>query len=96
MEIRPWRIYILISSCTSALAFLAITWLPESPKFLLAMGRKEEALAILRRIYAANGLGTEEVSVHVFMDRSFCRETVRIGTRIQFGCGLYIGTIHCR
>lgn len=62
MLIRPWRMYILISSCTSALAFVAISLLPESPKFELVMGRKEEALAILRRVYAANGLGSKEVS----------------------------------
>lgn len=61
MLVRPWRIYILISSLTSALTFLVITWLPESPKFELAMGRKDESLTILRRIYVANGLGAAEV-----------------------------------
>lgn len=58
--------YILISSCTSALAFIAISLLPESPKFELAMGRKENALAILRRIYEANRLGTAKVSLYYF------------------------------
>lgn len=57
MVIRSWRLYILITSGTSALAFVAICLLPESPKFELAMGRPDEAVRILSRAYAANGRG---------------------------------------
>lgn len=58
--VRSWRIYILISSGTSALAFIAICLLPESPKFMLAMGQPNEAVRILGIAYEANGLGRRE------------------------------------
>lgn len=63
MLIRPWRMYIFIGSLTSAIAFVVISFLPESPKFELSMGRKERALGILKSAYAANKLGLAEVSV---------------------------------
>lgn len=63
MLVKPWRIFIFIGSCTSAVAFVAIYFLPESPKFLLSMGEKDEALEILRTIYAANRLGKSLVNI---------------------------------
>lgn len=51
---RTWRIYILFSSSIVAAGYVASLFLPESPKFELAMGRADEALRILRRVYTAN------------------------------------------
>lgn len=51
---RAWRIYIMFSSSIVAMAFAATLLLPESPKFLLAMGRPTETLAILRMMYRWN------------------------------------------
>lgn len=59
--IGPWRVYLASCSFISAIAFVAITFLPESPKFLLAIGKSEEALATLRRIYRINTGQPEEV-----------------------------------
>lgn len=57
----PWRMYILISSLINAIAFGLLMFLPESPKFMLAMGKPDEALAILRRVYATNTGKPQEV-----------------------------------
>ncbi|NUO65310.1 MAG: MFS transporter [Gemmatimonadaceae bacterium] len=48
-----WRILWLIGLPTGVLLILLNRWIPESPRFLLAHGRSEEASAIMRRYGAA-------------------------------------------
>lgn len=48
---RPWRLYLLVSSFVLAIALLAAIRLPESPKFLLAIGKNQECLDVLKRLY---------------------------------------------
>lgn len=60
MVYRPWRFFILLSSLINALAFVSFTFLPESPKFLMAMGMQQEALDILKNIHRMNN-GDKEV-----------------------------------
>ncbi|CAD6226836.1 GSCOCG00005937001-RA-CDS [Cotesia congregata] len=51
---NSWRLYLgLIGVPTLVLGFI-LTMYPESPKYLLSRGRKQEALEILREIYAVN------------------------------------------
>lgn len=51
----PWRLYIVLSSLINAFAYCIFLFLPESPKFMLAMGKQKEALDILVIGYKANG-----------------------------------------
>lgn len=60
---KPWRLYILVNSLFSGLAALAMYFLPESPKFLLAMGKPQESLEILKRIYVVNRRKSKEVNI---------------------------------
>lgn len=76
MVIRSWRIYIFISSCSSAFAFVAFCFLPESPKFMLAMNRPDEAVRILSLVYERNGMGPR----YEYPVKSIALET--IGSRL--------------
>ena len=49
-----WRIPALIQAFPSIIQIIFIYWVPESPRFLMAKDRHEEALAILAK-YHANG-----------------------------------------
>lgn len=63
MVYKPWRLFILTSSGINIFAFLGLLFMPESPKFLLAMGKKEEALAIIKKVYKTNTGKSMEVSL---------------------------------
>ncbi|XP_026478597.1 synaptic vesicle glycoprotein 2C-like isoform X2 [Ctenocephalides felis] len=49
-----WRLYVLICSLPNLLGLIMIITFPETPKFLLATGKTEEALDVLARMYASN------------------------------------------
>lgn len=54
VELKPWRLFLLCTSMVNLLNAILFSFLPESPKFLLAMNRKQEALEVLSRVYAVN------------------------------------------
>lgn len=51
MNYAIWRIFLLVCSCLSGLITILMLFLPESPKFLLAQGKHDEAIKILEEIY---------------------------------------------
>lgn len=63
IEFKPWRFFLMCTSLVSLWNSIISWFLPESPKFLVAMNRKDEALAVLRRIYAINTGNSKEVII---------------------------------
>lgn len=60
MKMSSWRVFVFAASLHNLINFIAFMYLPESPRFLLAMNQKEETLHVLQRIYATNtGLSKE-------------------------------------
>ncbi|XP_043274483.1 synaptic vesicle glycoprotein 2C-like isoform X2 [Venturia canescens] len=49
-----WRIYILICTTPAILGLVTMSFLPESPKQLMNNGQTEEALELMRKMYAMN------------------------------------------
>ncbi|CAD1469208.1 unnamed protein product, partial [Heterotrigona itama] len=54
LEINSWRVFLAICSLPEFLACIAIFAFPESPRFLLMKGRREEALEVFKKIYSVN------------------------------------------
>ncbi|XP_045467519.1 organic cation/carnitine transporter 7-like [Harmonia axyridis] len=52
--ISPWRLYLIFLAIPEGILGLWFMRLPESPKYLLAIGKKHEALDILRKMFALN------------------------------------------
>lgn len=60
---RPWRLLLFCCSLINLWNVVVFSLLPETPKFLLATKRKDEALDVLRRMYAFNTGKSKEVSL---------------------------------
>ncbi|XP_055846361.1 synaptic vesicle glycoprotein 2B-like [Episyrphus balteatus] len=51
---KPWRFYIVCCGLLGFVSGLCFLILPESPKYLLSVGKEDEVIAILKRIYSIN------------------------------------------
>lgn len=53
--VAAWRVFVACCSAWATGAAIVMAWLPESPKFLLAVGRQREAIEVLTRMWRVNG-----------------------------------------
>lgn len=60
---RPWRLLTLIMALPLGVSAIMLHFFSESPKFLANVGRVEESVRALKRIYEANGQGDKEYPV---------------------------------
>lgn len=51
---KPWRLFLAMCSLPELLSFLIITFLPESPKFVLGQGKPDAAYEILQKMHRMN------------------------------------------
>ncbi|XP_055844744.1 synaptic vesicle glycoprotein 2B-like isoform X2 [Episyrphus balteatus] len=51
---KPWRLFIVACACPGVLCAIIIMFYPESPKFLMSIGKNEEALEVLRKMHKWN------------------------------------------
>ncbi|XP_049842899.1 synaptic vesicle glycoprotein 2A-like [Schistocerca gregaria] len=83
ITMRSWRVFLILGAVPSAVTFLGL-WLllPESPKFLLAVGRPDEALAVLRKMFATNsGLPPEKYPVVALQGDALTSSPVGVNTK---------------
>lgn len=51
---KSWNLFVLVCGLPSVILGLWLFFFPESPKFLFECGDAEEALIVLKNIYASN------------------------------------------
>lgn len=52
---KPWRLFLLVCGLPSLVCMLALWNVPESPKFILSLGKQKETIDILQTVYRWNG-----------------------------------------
>ncbi|XP_045461409.1 synaptic vesicle glycoprotein 2B-like [Harmonia axyridis] len=62
--LHSWSLYLFINAIPSLLAAFLLYFLPESPKFLMSLGRNDEALEVFKKIYSIN-TGCPKETYHV-------------------------------
>lgn len=63
IKFAPWRLFIITIASVNAINSVVFSFMPETPKFLLAMNKPEEALVVLRKMYEINTGNIKEVSL---------------------------------
>lgn len=61
INFKSWRLYLICNSFINLFNGIVFKILPESPKFLLTIQRPEQALDVLKRVYAFNTGQSKEV-----------------------------------
>ncbi|XP_046420410.1 synaptic vesicle glycoprotein 2C-like isoform X2 [Neodiprion fabricii] len=54
MVFNSWRLFLVVCTVPEFIACLALSFFPESPRFLIAKGRHQEALDVFKKIYSIN------------------------------------------
>lgn len=82
IEMRPWRLLVMLYS-TPSLIFATCLWrFPESPKFLWVKGQSDEALKILRDVYSWNS--GNPPSLYSVSSFTFCDALALLTTFYRF------------
>lgn len=63
IDFKSWRLYLICNSFINLFNGFIFMVLPESPKFLLTIQRHDQALDVLKRVYAFNTGQPKEVSL---------------------------------
>lgn len=69
LNFKQWRLFLICNSFINLWNGVVFAFLPESPKFLLAINEKEKALQVLRRIYAFNTGQPEQVNINFYFKK---------------------------
>ncbi|KAI8122857.1 Synaptic vesicle glycoprotein 2B [Lucilia cuprina] len=54
ISFKPWRLYIIVCGILELVCYVILSFLPESPKFLLSLNKSEEVLDILKNMHRKN------------------------------------------
>lgn len=57
----PWRLFIIVGSMLTGIAYVALLFLPEGPKYMMVTGMPDVALETLRKIFVINSGRSSEV-----------------------------------
>ncbi|XP_065076355.1 synaptic vesicle glycoprotein 2B-like [Ochlerotatus camptorhynchus] len=69
--IHTWQIFLAVCCVPSLLSGVLVMFLPESPKFLMAKGRNQQAMAVFHRLYALNtGRSPHEYPIKELVDET--------------------------
>lgn len=67
--LHPWRMQMIIALLPGIVAGIIFFYLPESPKFLVATGKNEKAVVVLKGIYTGNGKSAHDFPIQFLTDQ---------------------------
>jgi sugar porter (SP) family MFS transporter len=92
---ESWRWMFAVAAAPSAAFFAALFFVPESPRWLVARGRPEEALAVLKRTLgsASGGRALAEIQQAIMEESGTLAEIIRPGLRRALGIALFLAVM---
>ncbi|OLL71697.1 Major myo-inositol transporter IolT [Pseudonocardia sp. Ae168_Ps1] len=77
-----WRVMLLVAVAPAIVLFVGMLRMPESPRWLVAQGREDEALAVLRQVRSTERAEAEMAEVHRLAEEE---TTARTGGATDLG-----------
>lgn len=71
IKFTPWRLYIIVIAFVNLTNTIASFFLPETPKFLLAMNESKEAIQVLQMMYRINTKNSKKVRTFQYLNEFF-------------------------
>lgn len=63
-----WRLYLMVASTMNVATLFVVTWLPESPQFLVSISKIDEAVHAMKMVYMMNTGRMGDVSaIYIFV-----------------------------
>ncbi|XP_006771850.1 PREDICTED: synaptic vesicle glycoprotein 2B [Myotis davidii] len=71
---HSWRVFVIVCALPCTVSLVALRFMPESPRFLLEMGKHDEAWMILKKVHDTNmrAKGTPEKVFTVWDNAQYC------------------------
>lgn len=64
LELSTWQLYLAACTVPPFVSFVLVSFLPESPKFLMSRGRNKQAMKVFQTLFSINtGRQPEEYPV---------------------------------
>ncbi|XP_050510113.1 synaptic vesicle glycoprotein 2B isoform X2 [Diabrotica virgifera virgifera] len=88
-EFHAWNVFMLICASMTIISGILYMFLPESPKYLMSMGRNRAALVVMRKVYSKNtGNPQEDFPVKKLVNeakQNFTSSRVEMATALKSG-----------
>uniref|UniRef100_A0A6P7G9H6 Synaptic vesicle glycoprotein 2B-like n=1 Tax=Diabrotica virgifera virgifera TaxID=50390 RepID=A0A6P7G9H6_DIAVI len=89
VEFHAWNVFMLICASMTIISGILYMFLPESPKYLMSMGRNRAALVVMRKVYSKNtGKPQEDFPVKKLVNeakQNFTSSRVEMATALKSG-----------
>ncbi|XP_045461406.1 synaptic vesicle glycoprotein 2B-like isoform X2 [Harmonia axyridis] len=83
-RIHSWNVLLLVSAFAPLLGGVVFFFLPESPKFLMSIGRNEEALNVMKKVYSLNtGKPAETYPIKTLIEETKAKENKTADGEVQ-------------
>ncbi|XP_064212298.1 synaptic vesicle glycoprotein 2C [Tribolium castaneum] len=83
VEFHSWNLYLCLCAFPALISSIAFIFMPESPKFLMSMGRNEKALEVFRKVYCFNtGNAPETFPIKELVEETKLNNDSKHGGRI--------------
>ncbi|XP_054727892.1 synaptic vesicle glycoprotein 2A-like [Anastrepha obliqua] len=83
IDYKPWRLFLIVCGIPGFLCGLSLFALPESPKFLLAIGEEKKAIEVLQKMHRWNGGGQPLIITHILPDDHSSISTLQFNSKFD-------------
>ncbi|XP_036319629.1 putative transporter SVOPL [Rhagoletis pomonella] len=83
IDYKPWRLFLIVCGIPGFLCGMSLFALPESPKFLLAVGDENKAIEVLQKMHRWNSGKEPLIITHILPDDDTTITTLQFNSKFE-------------